>query len=379
MKEQGSSVAVVTLVAVAVSFTACNRVLGMKSAQAVTGVATQPAPQKAQTSAAAQTAPAIASSPLALSASPSPPVAVPKSDAPAPPPKLVVSDRSQSLIVAQQTFHLLTHVQSIEGITDETVEWWELRDAKEHVVYRESYPVAFENGMFESSVGISANSFTTKQGSGILVHGMELPSAPDSGGWVQVFGFKYGRDKYAADERLFGPFGPPIFIDGEFLDIGTDSFRPTPTSFGGATATVMHDVLKFRVWTGNFNIVYPVLINWITGKLQPAWRCIETTSKGQVERCSYPITVEAHRDKQPTFVRLFPEADDGFTPKHVIVQPQSKIEYLEARTPVAWNEDAKAISFSVNEDVWIKVRIDGLEGWIHSQEDFEAVGLPQAG
>src|SRR5437870_8309208 len=96
----------------------------------------------------------------------------------------------------------------------------------------------------------------------------------------------------------------------EFLDIGTDSFRPTPTSFGGATATVVHDVLKFRVWTGNFNIVYPVLINWITGKLQPAWRCIETTSKGQVERCSYPITVEAHRDKQPTFVRLFPEADE---------------------------------------------------------------------
>ncbi len=376
MKEQGSSVAVVALVAVAVSFTACNHIQGMKSAQAVTGVATQPAPQKPQPSASAQAAPTIPSSPPS-SASPSLPIAAPKSDAP--PPKVVVSDRSQTLIVAQQMFRLLTHVQNIEGTTDETVEWWELRDAKEHVVYRESYPVAFENGMFENTVGISANSFTTKQGSGILVHGMDLPSAPDSGGWVQVFGFKYGRDKYAADESLFGPFGPPIFIDGEFLDIGTDSFRPTPTSFGGATTTVMNDVLKFRVWTGNFNIVYPVLINWITGSLQPAWRCIETTSKGQVQRCSYPITVEARRDNQPTFVRLFPEADDGFTPKHVIVQPRSKIEYLEARTPVSWNEDAKAISFSVNGDVWIKVRIDGLEGWIHSQEDFEAVGLPQAG
>jgi hypothetical protein len=377
MKEQDSSVAVVTLVAVALSFIACNRVQGMKSGQAVTGVVVQPAPQKTQPSAAAQTAPAIPSSPPASSSSPSPPVAAPKSGAP--PLKVVVSDRSQTLILAQQMFRLLTHVQSIEGTTDETVEWWELRDAKERVVYRESYPVAFENGTFESTVGISANSFTTKQGSGVLVHGMELPSAPDSGGWVQVFGFKYGRDRYAADDSLFGPFGPPIFIDGTFLDIGIDSLRPTPTFVGGATATVMHDVLKFRVWTGNFNIVYPVLINWITGKLQPAWRCIETTSKGQVERCSYPLTVEAHRDNQPTFVRLFPEADEGFTPKHVIVQPQSKIEYLEARTPVAWNEDAKAISFSVNGDVWIKVRIDGLEGWIHSQEDFDAVGLPQAG
>jgi hypothetical protein len=377
MQEQGSSVAVVTLVAVAVFFTACNRVPGMKSAPAVTGVATQPAPQKPQPSAAAQTAPAIPSSPVALSALPSLPVAAPKSDAPAP--KVVVSDRSQTLVIAQQTFRFVTHVQSIERTNEETVEWWELRDAKEHVVYRESYGVAFENGGFESTVWISAQSFTTKLGSGILVHGMELPSAPDSGGWVQVFGFKYGRDRYGADESLFGPFGPPIFIDGEFLEVGTDPLRPTPTSFGGVTTTVMNDVLKFRVRTGNFNIVYPVLINWIAGKLEPSQRCTESTSKGQVERCSYPITVEAHRDNQPTFVRLFPEADDGFTPKHVIVQPQSKVEYLEARMPVTWNGDSKGIYFSVNGDVWIKVRIDGVEGWIHSQEDFDAVGLPQAG
>jgi len=113
MKEQGTSVAVVTLVAVAVSFAAC-----MKSAQAVTGVVAQPAPQKPQPSAAAQTAPAIPSSTPASSASPSPPLAASKSDVR--PPKVVVSDRSQTLIVAQQTFRLLTHVQSIAGTTDET-------------------------------------------------------------------------------------------------------------------------------------------------------------------------------------------------------------------------------------------------------------------
>ena len=173
--------------------------------------------------------------------------------------------------------------------------------------------------------------------------------------------------------------GPPISIEGEFLDIDTDPLRPTPTSFQGTTTTVMRDILKFRLWTGNVNIVYPVLINWITGTLQPAWRCLETTSKGRVERCSYPITVEARREDQPTFIRLFSEADDGFTPKHVIVQAQSHIEYLEARVPVVWNEDNKAISFSVNGDMWVKIRIDGQEGWIHSEEDFEAAGLPAAG
>jgi len=295
-------------------------------------------------------------------------------------PKVVFSDRNQSFVVAQKTFRLLTHWQSIEGTTEETVEWWELRDAQGRVIHREVYPVEFQNGMFESTVSIAAQQFKTGQGGGILIHGYDLPSAPNSGGWVQVFGYKYGRDKYGADDSLFGPFGPPISIYGEFLEVGTDSSSPTPTTAGGVTVTVMHDVLKFRLWTGNFNIVYPVLINWITGTLQPAARCTESTSRGRVERCSYPINVEdAHRENQATFVRLFPEADDGFTPKHVIVQPQSKVEFLEARMPVSWNQDDKSISFGVNGDTWLKVRIDGVEGWIHSEEDFDAVGLPQAG
>jgi hypothetical protein len=366
-------VAIVALMAVVAPFAGCNRVQETRSAQANPVLVSEPA-LHAQPS--AQTPPALPGSPQAPSASPSQPVATLKSEAP---PKVVASEHSQTLTVAQHTFRLLTHLQSIEGTTEQTVDWWELRDASERVVYRESYGVLLENGAFANSVAISADSFTTQQGGGILIHGMDLPSAPDSGGWVQLFGFKYGRDKYAADASLFGPFGPPIFVDGEFLEIGTDSFRPSPTSVGGGTMTVMHDIMKFRVRTPNFSIEYPVLINWITGKLQPAWRCIETTSKGRVERCSYPVTVEAHRDNPPTFVRLFPEADNGFIPKHVIVQPQSKVEFLEARTPVTWNEDAKSISFSVNGDVWLKVRIDGQEGWIHSQEDFDAVGLPEAG
>jgi hypothetical protein len=46
---------------------------------------------------------------------------------------------------------------------------------------------------------------------------------------------------------------------------------------------------------------------------------------------------------------------------------------------MAWSEDEKSITFGANGDMWLKVRIDGAEGWIHSEEDFEAVGLPQAG
>jgi hypothetical protein len=102
---------------------------------------------------------------------------------------------------------------------DQTVEWWELRNAKDQAVYREADPLAFENRQFAETVVVSASSFTTKQGSGIPVRGMDLPSAPESGGWLRVFGYKYGRDKYGEDETLFVPFGPPISIEGECLDV----------------------------------------------------------------------------------------------------------------------------------------------------------------
>jgi hypothetical protein len=397
MKERGRSVTLIMLAAIAVAFIACNRAhnaaSAQSSAQPATGVIARPTqqasppsppataqpPQAAgvenHTATETQAAPAAPSS-----ATPSPATAV---DAPAP--KTIASEHSESFTVAQHTFRMIIHVRRIAGAKpseeDETVDWWELRNEKDQVVYRESYPVTFQNGGFESTVGISGRSFTTPQGGGILVHGGELPSAPNDGGWVQVFGFKYGRDRYGADESLFGAFGPPIYVpEGDFIEVGSDSYQPTPIFKATATVTVMNDVLRFRIWTGNFNIIYPVLINWITGKVQPARRCIETTSKGRVERCSYPVQVEAHRENQPTFVRLFPEADEGYTAKHIIVQPQSKVEYLEARLPVAWSEDMKAISFSVdNAGMWLKVRIDGQEGWVHSEEDFEALGLPQAG
>jgi hypothetical protein len=67
--------------------------------------------------------------------------------------------------------------------------------------------------------------------------------------------------------------------------------------------------------------------------------------------------------------------------KHVVVEPNSKVEFLGAEVPITWSEDAKNICFGVaqNGDTWLKVRIDGVEGWIHTQEDFDAIGLPLSG
>lgn len=81
-----------------------------------------------------------------------------------------------------------------------------------------------------------------------------------------------------------------------------------------------------------------------------------------------------------TFVRLFPNADEnGGIAAHAVVKRDSAVEFLSAEAEVQWDEAADGINFGVSEDVWLKVRVDGKEGWIHTQEDFLAIGLPLAG
>jgi hypothetical protein len=96
------------------------------------------------------------------------------------------------------------------------------------------------------------------------------------------------------------------------------------------------------------------------------------------------VPVEAERvpsDQDLTFVRLFAESNEGMgVPRHVVVRKDFKVEILAAKIKLSWDDSREVIFFGVDGgDPWLKVRIDGREGWIHTQEDFGALGVPQAG
>jgi hypothetical protein len=112
------------------------------------------------------------------------------------------------------------------------------------------------------------------------------------------------------------------------------------------------------------------------------------TSKGASSACRYQVQADPVRGKEMTFVRLFSEPDEGFTPKHIVIKPESKIEVIEAQLPVEWIATADNTTFQVSpagageqpgSQMWLHIKIDGQDGWISGEEDFEAVGLPQSG
>jgi hypothetical protein len=291
-----------------------------------------------------------------------------------PVPELVASDQTQGPFhIGGQDFTFVKHVQGINGKTsgdDSTVEWWELRDSAGNAVYRRQYPVDFQNGTLDETESVDARQLKANLGEGILVEGGELPSAPDGGWWVQVFGLINGN---------LTTMSGALRTDGPFLGEQVEKYQPRPMPGGQQQQAISHDVLKFRIWTGNVSIIYGVMIDWIQGKVRPEWTC--TTAQGQPAGCRYPIKADPAPRKDLTFVRLFPEPESGFTPKHVVVKPDSKIEYIEAQASVSWSTGQDDVNFGVTDpgNIWLHVKIDGQDGWISGEEDFEAVGLPQAG
>jgi hypothetical protein len=141
------------------------------------------------------------------------------------------------------------------------------------------------------------------------------------------------------------------------------------------------DVSHFRVQTGDFFAIVPLRIIWLQNPIGPGWRYVKATPTGPRPVCAYQVEADrAPSEEGMTFVRLHVEAQEGFgIPAHVVVKRDSKAEFLEAEVELRWQEDANGIGMSIGDDPWLKVRIEGREGWFHTQEDFFAIGLPQAG
>ena len=97
--------------------------------------------------------------------------------------------------------------------------------------------------------------------------------------------------------------------------------------------------------------------------------------------CRYRLHADRiAQDSDLTFVRLHASADeDGAPPRHVVVKPDSAVELIESEGEVRWVEDDRGVALVPGDDFWVRVRIDGREGWIHTAEDLLALGLPQAG
>ena len=142
------------------------------------------------------------------------------------------------------------------------------------------------------------------------------------------------------------------------------------------------DLIDLPVWAGNFYVMVPVRVDWAHGQFAAGEHCFEMAGAPGLVETGCEMHVQAERkavNGDLAFVRLFQEAkENAGNVRHVVLKNDSKVEYLAAKAMVTWSGigDLTEIHFV---DLWLKVMMNNDEenlGWIHTDEDFSAVGLP---
>lgn len=316
----------------------------------------------------AQTGVAGSSPPLPAVRQPASPAASERSEPP-------LTDVEQRLgpytLAAGRDFFVVIHSRRLEeqpGKFEEAATWVEIRDTTGALQFRENFEYSVSGGAFNDQCSVGAQMLAGSNGKGIQIDSECEPSAPLSGGSLQIFGLINGK---------LAAFCKPLYYEGQ-----TETFVPGAITKEERLTRMGPDMLNFTVFTGNVFVVVPVRVNWMEGKLELGMRCYEQSGHGAVESgCEVPV-VDAHpvsTGPEMTFVRMFPEANEQMMPAHVVIRPNSKVEILAAKVRANLGGDQNNMALGVDEGVWLKIRVDGKEGWIHTQEDFEAIGLPQSG
>ena len=290
---------------------------------------------------------------------------------------LDVASEAGPFELKDQRFTVVLHSKHIAGPPAPDPEFQttlaeiEIKDAAGAVHYRASFPYEISGNEFSESLSASAELLQGRERAGLLLTYGVIPSTPLGGQSWQVFGLFDGR---------LVPLSKPIYAEGDLINVpeGPADRRVVRTA---PAPGLQGEVLNFRVWTGNFFVIYPVRLDFLMAKAMPAFQCFRMTAQGNRPSCQYRVeTDRLAQEEELTFVRLHAEAEEGMgTPQHVVVKQDSRVDFLAAEGEVQWDEDDRGVGLTPGDDFWLKLRIDGKEGWIHTQEDFLAIGLPQAG
>ncbi len=275
-----------------------------------------------------------------------------------------VEERKGPFTIKGQTFTVVQHLKRTgqEGAFDETLALLEIVDSGGVVQYRDDFPYAVEAGGF---CGASVKVISGSNGAGFLLDMTCDPSAPESGGPWQILSVSNGK---------ISPLGKPVSAEGQVGD-----FVPGEIKKIGNLTQILPDELRIRLFTGYFYVSVALRVGWREGGLALAQHCFYQTGHGLApDGCEMPVEdVERLPSEQElTFARMFKESNaQSGIPEHVVVKKDSQVEILDGKVLVTLEESKSGINLGVGPDVWVKVRIDGKEGWIHTEEDLQAIGL----
>lgn len=276
-------------------------------------------------------------------------------------------------------FTVLLKVRKYQGAPDgfdETTELLSIVDGKGETHYQKAFSVELGELGFAETVMINAyalkNSdtkiFLMESGEliedvmkgglnkGLILYYGFLPTAPLSGVSCQVFALK---------EDVLTPLFAPLTVYGTVHDLPKGSTE-------NALRLLEGDTVEFGAWTGWFEVIVPIRV--LAGlKVVPLHHHLTYGYD------AFDVRVERSPSEEDTYVRLFESPVDSSIPRHVVIKKDTKVEFIFAYTRVSIESGADECGISLDTPPWLKVLIDGKEGFIRDEEDLLALGIHPAG
>jgi hypothetical protein len=176
----------------------------------------------------------------------------------------------------------------------------------------------------------------------------DLSSPPRTGESIQLFGVLNGVLKPLDRE--------PLEFRGGLADLPAGQWK-------NSKHLLENDTLQIYTLTTYFYIVTPVRVNWKDFRL-------EQKDSGEFDVADQPPYQMRQKVEVERFIQMYPSPDSKTTPVGVNITPQSSVQLLKARFKGAPPEEHDRAS-----DTWLKIRIDGQEGWILGVDDYTSLGL----
>jgi hypothetical protein len=176
----------------------------------------------------------------------------------------------------------------------------------------------------------------------------DLPSPPRTGESIQLFGLRDGTLKPLDLEPLELHGGPADLPAGQLKN---------------SRHLLENDILRIYALTTYFYIVTPVRVNWKDFRL-------EQQDSGDFDVADQPPYQVRPDIESERVIHVYPSPDKRTPPVGVNLTPQSGVQLLKARFSAAPPDEHDSAN-----DTWLKIRIDGKEGWILGVDDYTALGL----
>ena len=223
-------------------------------------------------------------------------------------------------------------------------------DAGGRTVYRRDVMYRRNAQGFEPEQEGTAYEVRAESGTAIVIEAAEVQSGrppANPSGWMVAL---------VRDGMGLRVAGPEIRFRGNLEHFPGPPLGPRQLRAGDTMAT--------REWTGHYSMLRGFRADFGTGSLSPM--CLQN--------CTLPVMVTPQPLLDGKACRLYSEPLGSF--ELVVLRRDSKVEYLNALV-ADWNlYDHESVDAAKRP--WLRVRVDGRDGWVTSTVDLTAIGLPYA-